>query len=105
MGSLNSVNLVGNITRDIELKYTSKGTAVCNMGLALNETWTNADGERVDNVTFVDVTLWNKDAENAEKYLVKGQQVAIQGRLKANSWDDKNTGEKRTKLVVNCDRL
>lgn len=101
MASFNKVILVGNLTRDPEVKYTSGGTAVAEIGLAVNRTWFDQKAnERRDETTFVDVTLWGRQAEIAGEYLAKGRSVLIEGRLQLDSWDDKETGKKRSKLRV-----
>ena len=105
MASFNRVILLGNLTRDPELRYIPSGTAVTDVGLAVNEKWKNANGEWVDEVTFVDVTLWARNAEVAGEYLSKGSPVLIEGRLKMDSWEDKQTGQKRSKLKVVGDRI
>ncbi len=100
MASFNKVLLMGNLTRDPEVRYTPKGTAVCDLGLAVNRTYTADNGERREETTFVDITLWGKTAELAGQYLSKGRPVFIEGRLKFDSWDDKASGQKRSKLSV-----
>ncbi len=100
MANLNKVMLIGNCTRDPEVKYTPKGTAVAQVGLAVNRTWSNDAGEKQEETTFVDVELWGRQAEVAGEYLKKGRPVFIEGRLKLDSWDDKATGQKRTKMKV-----
>ena len=101
MASFNKVILVGNLTRDPEVKYTTGGTAVAEIGLAVNRTWFDQkSNERKEETTFVDVTLWGRQAEVAGEYLVKGRSVLIEGRLQLDSWDDKETGKKRSKLRV-----
>jgi len=100
MANLNKVMLIGNLTRDPELRYTPKGTAVADIGLAINRVWSNEAGERQEETTFVDVTLWGRQAELAEKYLSKGRGAYIEGRLQLDTWDDKETGKKRSKLKV-----
>ena len=99
MASFNRVILVGNLTRDIELRYTAQGTAVTEIGLAVNDRVKRND-EWVDETTFVDVTLWARLAEIASEYLTKGSPVLIEGRLKLDTWEDKNDGKKRSKLRV-----
>jgi len=103
MASYNRVILVGNITRDIELKYTPGGTAVTDLGLAVNDRRKSASGEWVDETTFVDVTLWGRTAEVASEYLGKGSPILIEGRLKLDTWE--TDGQKRSKLRVVCDRM
>lgn len=100
MASFNKVILLGNVTRDPELKYTPKGTAVAQIGLAVNRVYSNDQGEKVEEVTFIDVELFGRTAEIANEYLRKGRPVMFEGRLKLDSWDDKQTGQKRSKLKV-----
>jgi single-strand DNA-binding protein len=100
MASFNKVILLGNLTRDPEVRYTPKGSAVCDLGIAVNRVYTTEGGERREEVTFVDVVLWARLAEIAGEYLKKGRPVFIEGRLQMDSWDDKQTGQKRTKLRV-----
>ena len=100
MANLNKVMLIGNLTRDPELRYTPKGTAVADVGMAINRVWNNESGQKQEETTFVDVTLWGRQAELAEKYLGKGRGVYIEGRLQLDTWDDKETGKKRSKLKV-----
>ena len=105
MPNLNKVMLIGNLTRDPEVKFTPKGTAIAELGLAINRTWKNESGEKQEETTFVDVTLWGRQAEIAKEYLTKGRPVYIEGRLQLDSWDDKQTGQKRTKLKVTGEQL
>ncbi|MGJ8643923.1 MAG: single-stranded DNA-binding protein [Luteolibacter sp.] len=105
MASLNKVMLLGNLTRDPELRHTPKGSAVADLGLAVNRRVSDGNGGWKDETTFVDVTVWGSSAENAQKYLSKGRGVFIEGRLQMDSWDDKTTGQKRTKLKVVADNL
>ena len=101
MASFNKVILVGNLTRDVELRHTPGGTAVGELGLAVNRTWFDKQSnEKKEEVTFVEVTLWGRQAEVASEYLGKGREVLIEGRLQMDSWDDKQTGAKRYKLKV-----
>lgn len=100
MANLNKVMLIGNLTRDPELRYTPKGTAVADIALAINRVWNNDQGQKQEETTFVDVTLWGRQAELAQQYLSKGRGVYIEGRLQMDSWDDKETGKKRSKLKV-----
>lgn len=100
MASLNKVMLIGNCTRDPEIRYTPKGTAVTELGLAVNRRYTADNGEKREEVTFIDVTLWGKTAEVAAEYLKKGRPLFVEGRLRLDSWDDKSTGQKRSKLSV-----
>jgi len=104
MASYNRVILVGNLTRDPELRYISTGTAVTDIGLAVNDRRKNANGEWVEETTFVDVTLWARTAEVASEYLSKGSPVLIEGRLKFDTWET-NDGQKRSKLRVVGERM
>jgi single-strand DNA-binding protein len=100
MASFNKVILLGNLTRDPEVRYTPKGTAVAELGLAVNRVYTTEAGEKREEATFVDVTLWGRTAEIAGEYLKKGRPVFIEGRLQLDTWDDKQSGQKRSKLKV-----
>src|SRR6267378_6147752 len=100
MASFNKVILLGNLTRDPEVRYTPKGSAVCDLGIAVNRVYTTDSGERREETTFVDVTLWGRTAEIAGEYLKKGRPVFIEGRLQLDSWEDKTSGQKRSKLKV-----
>jgi single-strand DNA-binding protein len=103
MASFNRVILVGNLTRDPSVRYTPGGTAVCEIGLAVNERRKNQSGEWIDEVVYVDVTLWGRTAEVAGEYLTKGAPVLIEGRLRMDTWE--KDGEKRSKLRVVADRM
>lgn len=106
MASFNKVILVGNMTRDPQVRYTPGGMAVADVGLAVNHTWTDKQtNQRKEEVTFVDVTLWGRTAEIAGEYLAKGKQVLIEGRLQLDQWDDKESGQKRSKLKVVCENM
>ena len=100
MASFNKVILVGNLTRDPELRYTPKGTAVAKIGLAVNRVWTNEAGEKKEEVTFVDIDMFGRTAENVAQYMRKGSPLLVEGRLRLDQWDDKQTGQKRSKLGV-----
>lgn len=100
MASFNKVILLGNLTRDPEVRYTPKGTAVTELGMAVNRVYTAENGEKREEATFVDVTLWGRTAEIAGEYLKKGRPVFIEGRLQLDTWDDKQSGQKRSKLKV-----
>jgi single-strand DNA-binding protein len=100
MASFNKVILLGNLTRDPEVRYTPKGSAVCDLGMAVNRAYTLDNGEKREEVTYVDVTLWARLAEIAGEYLKKGRPVFIEGRLQLDTWDDKQSGQKRSKLRV-----
>lgn len=103
MASYNRVILMGNMTRDVELKYTPGGTPVTDITLAVNDRRKNAQGEWIDETTFVDVTLWGRTAELAGEYLGKGSPLLVEGRLKLDTWE--TDGQKRSKLRVVCDRM
>lgn len=100
MASFNKVILVGNLTRDPELRYTPKGMAIAKIGLAVNRNWTNEAGEKKEEVTFVDVDAFGRQAETLAQYMKKGSPLLVEGRLKLDQWDDKQTGQKRSKLGV-----
>src|SRR3982751_3760190 len=100
MASFNKVILLGNLTRDPEIRYTPKGSAVCDLGVAVNRQYTLENGERREEVTYVDVVLWARLAEIAAEYLKKGRPVFIEGRLQLDTWDDKQSGQKRSKRRV-----
>ena len=100
MASFNKVILAGNLTRDPELRYTPKGTAVAKIGMAVNRSWKSETGEMKEEVTFVDVEAWGRQAEVIGQYLKKGRPILIEGRLKLDSWEDKNTHQKMSKLKV-----
>lgn len=100
MASFNKVILVGNLTRDPELRYTPKGTAIAKIGLAVNRVWTSESGEKKEEVTFVDVDVFGRTAENVGQYMRKGRPILIEGRLRLDQWDDKQTGQKRSRLGV-----
>jgi single-strand DNA-binding protein len=103
MASYNRVILVGNLTRDPELRYIASGSAVSDIGLAVNDKRKNAAGEWVEEVTFVDVTLWGRTAEVVSEYLTKGSPIFIEGRLKLDTWE--KDGQKHSKLKVICERM
>lgn len=105
MANVNMVVLIGNLTRDPEMSYTPKGTAACEISLAVNHKYTTEAGEKREEVTFVEVQLWGRTAEIAGEYLKKGNQAFVEGRLKLDQWDDKTTGQKRSKLRVVCQNL
>jgi single-strand DNA-binding protein len=100
MASFNKVILVGNLTRDPELRYTPKGTAIAQIGLAVNRYWTDEAGQKKEEVTFLDIEAWSRLAETAGKYLSKGSPVLVEGRLKLDSWEDKETKQKRNKIKI-----
>jgi single-strand DNA-binding protein len=104
MASFNRVILLGNLTRDLELRYLQSGMAVADVGLAVNDRRKNANGEWIEETTFVDVTVWGRTAEVMSEYLGKGSPVLIEGRLKLDSWEAQD-GQKRSKLKVVCERM
>ncbi|HEY8961419.1 MAG TPA: single-stranded DNA-binding protein [Luteolibacter sp.] len=105
MANLNKVLLLGNLTRDPELRYTPKGTAVADIALAINRVWNNEQNQRQEETTYVDITLWGRQAELAQQYLTKGRGCFVEGRLQMDTWEDKATGQKRSKLKVVAESL
>ena len=105
MSSYNRVTLVGNLTRQPELRKTKNGAAVTDLGIALNRVWTGENGQRQEETTFVDVTVWGRAAENAAQYLQKGRSVLVEGRLQMETWQDKQSGQERSKLRVVADTV
>lgn len=100
MASFNKVMIMGNVTRDVELRATPKGTSVADISLACNRVRMGDDGQKIEEVTFVDVTLWGRTAEIAAQYLAKGKPAFIEGRLQMDTWTDKETGKQRSRLKV-----
>jgi single-strand DNA-binding protein len=100
MASVNRVTLIGNVTRDPEVKFTPKGSAVTDIGLAINRNYTLDNGEKREEVTFVDVTFWGRQAETIGEYVKKGRSIYVEGRLQLDTWDDKQSGQKRSKLRI-----
>lgn len=100
MANLNRVLLMGNLTRDVKLSYLPSSTAVAELGMAVNRNWVGQDGQKHEEVTFVDLVMYGKRAEILNKYLHKGDPLFVEGRLKLDSWDDKQTGQKRSKMRV-----
>ncbi|MSU62950.1 MAG: single-stranded DNA-binding protein [Pedosphaera sp.] len=100
MANFNKVILAGNLTRDPELSYTPKGMAICKFGLAINRNWTNEAGEKKEEATFVDIDAFGRQAEVVAQYMKKGRPFLVEGRLKLHQWDDKQTGQKRSRLGV-----
>lgn len=100
MSSFNQVILMGNLTRDIELNYTASGTAIGSFGIAVNESWKSASGEKKERVTFVDCDSFGKTAEVMKQYLARGSPIMIVGKLRLDEWQEKNGGGKRSKLKV-----
>jgi single-strand DNA-binding protein len=104
MASYNRVLLMGNLTRNPEIRYTPSGTAVADLGLAINENFKNKAGEMVEQTCFVDVVVWGRQAETSSEYLHKGSPVFVEGRLQLDQWESQE-GEKRSKLRVRADRV
>ena len=104
MASYNRVLLMGNLTRNPEIRYTPSGTAVADLGLAINENFKNKAGEMVEQTCFVDVVVWGRQAETSAEYLHKGSPVFVEGRLQLDQWENQQ-GEKRSKLRVRADRV
>ena len=100
MPNLNKVMLMGNLTRDPEIKYTPKGMAIAHFGIAVNRVWSNEAGEKQEEVTFIDVEMFGRKAEVVGEYFKKGKPIYVEGRLKLDSWEDKATGQKKSKLKV-----
>ncbi len=100
MANFNRVILAGNLTRDPELRYTPKGTAIASFGLAINRKWKSETGEMKEEVTFVDVDSFGRQAEVVAQYMKKGRPFLVEGRLKLDQWEDKNTHQKQSKLKV-----
>lgn len=105
MANLNKVMLIGNLTRDPELRVTPKGTAICTFGLAVNRRFRDESGADREEVTFVDIEAWGKAGENISKYCTKGRPLFVEGRLKLDQWEDKNTKEKRSRMKVVCENF
>jgi len=105
MAYLNKVFLIGNLTRDPELRVTPKGTAICQFGLAVNRQFKDESGATRDETTFVDIEAWGKQGELVAKYLAKGSPAMVEGRLKLDQWEDKQSGQKRSKLKVVLDNV
>ena len=105
MADLNKVFLMGRLTFDPELRRTPGGTAVTELRMATSRSWAGRDGERREETLFIDVTVWDRQAENCCQYLRKGSAIHVEGSLRMDTWDDKTTGEKRSKIRVHADRV
>jgi len=105
MADLNKVFLMGRLTSDPELRRTPSGVAVAELRMATTRSWPGRDGERREETLFIDVTVWDRQAENCCQYLRKGSSLHVEGFLRMDNWEDKNTGEKRSKIRVNADRV
>lgn len=100
MASFNKVIVAGNLTRDPELRYTPNGKAIAKFALAVNRNWTTETGEKKEEVTFIDIDAFGRQAEVISQYMKKGRALLVEGRLKLDQWDDKQTGQKRSRLGV-----
>ena len=100
MANFNKVILAGNLTRDPEVRYTPKGMAIAKFGMAINRTWKSESGESKEEVTFVDIDAFGRQAEVISQYCKKGSPLLVEGRLRLDQWDDKQTGQKRSKLGI-----
>jgi single-strand DNA-binding protein len=105
MSSFNKTIIMGNLTRDPEMRYTPKGTAVGKIGIAINRRYKDAEGNQLEETTFVDVDVFGKQAETIGKYMRKGRPILIEGRLKLDEWVDQKTQQNRSKLGVVCERF
>ncbi len=105
MAYLNKVFLIGNLTRDPELRVTPKGTAICQFGLAVSRKFKDESGAEREEVSFIDIEAWGKQGELVSKYLSKGSPAMVEGRLKLDQWEDKTTQQKRSKLKVVLDNV
>ena len=100
MANFNKVFLMGNLTRDPEMRVTPKGTAICQFGLAISRSWKDESGQTREETAFVDIEAWGKQGEVISKYCTKGRPLFVEGRLKFDQWEDKTSGQKRSKLKV-----
>jgi single-strand DNA-binding protein len=105
MPALNKVILMGNLTRDPELRYTPQGTAVCSFGLAVNRSYATASGEAREETCFVDIDVWGRQAQSCSSYLRQGAPALVDGRLRLDQWDDRETGKRRSRLRVQAERV
>lgn len=105
MPSLNKAMLIGNLTHDPELRRTPSGTAFSKLRMAVNESFQNKNGEKVEKTVFLDVDVWDRQAETCAQYLGKGSPIFVEGRLQMDEWDDKETGQKRSRLKVRAERV
>jgi len=105
MANLNKVLLIGNLTRDPELRVTPKGTSICTFSLALNHKWRDESGTQREEVTYVDIEAWGKVGETIAKYVSKGRPLFVEGRLRLDQWEDKTTREKRSRMKVICENF
>lgn len=103
MADFNRVVLVGRLTKDPELRYVSSGTAVCEISLATGRKWKDASGQQKEETDYIDINVWGKQGENVNQYMKKGSQMLVEGRLNQDRWEDKATGQKRSKINVVAD--
>jgi len=102
---INTVTIVGRLTRDMELKYLNSGTAVGHLSIACNDSMKGADGQYTDKAHFFEVTVWGRTAEGLQQYLTKGRQIAVEGRLRQETWTDNQSGQNRSKVTINAQRI
>ena len=102
---INTVTIVGRLTRDMELKYLNSGTAVGHLSIACNDSMKGADGQYTDKAHFFEVTVWGRTAEGLQQYLTKGRQIAVEGRLRQETWTDQQSGQNRSKVTINAQRV
>lgn len=105
MASLNKTMLIGNLTQDVKLRRTPSGTAVATLRLAVNESFQNKAGEKIEKTIFLDVDVWESQAETCAQFLAKGSPVFVDGKLEMDSWVDKESGQKRTRIKVKAERV
>ncbi len=105
MANFNKVFLIGNLTRDPELRYTQQGSAICDFRIAVNRQYMTSDGQKKEEVSFIDINVWGRQAESCNRFIKKGSQVFVEGRLKMDSWQDKETGKNRSRLFVVAERI
>ncbi|OGV53459.1 MAG: hypothetical protein A2X45_24300 [Lentisphaerae bacterium GWF2_50_93] len=105
MANLNKVLLIGNLTKDPELRYTPQGSAICDFRIAINRQYMTSDGQKKEEVSFIDINVWGRQAETCNRFIKKGSQVFVEGRLKLDSWQDKETGKNRSRLFVVAERI
>ncbi|MFZ2655327.1 MAG: single-stranded DNA-binding protein [Victivallales bacterium] len=105
MANLNKVLLIGNLTKDPELRYTPQGSAICDFRIAVNRQYMTSDGQKKEEVSFIDINVWGRQAETCNRFIKKGSQVFVEGRLKLDSWQDKETGKNRSRLFVVAERI
>lgn len=102
MPSFNQVTIIGNLTRDPELRYTPRGVSVCQFTVAINENWKGEGGETNERCDFINVTAWQKTADAIAEYFTKGRAILVSGKLRQETWEDKETGRKRDRVIVIC---